>query len=387
MTDYAVMPKADYVAACDAIREKTGDTEVIKSGEIANKINDVYSVGQLSLVKESKYIYPTVSGEVIRIDDMSAVPHKVSVSKRSKNLALATEVFKNTSNYSELVEDERNCVRFVDAGDPKYTGIHFKEKTQYTLSFWYKRTKRMDPCDYGTRVLTFYYADGTRSIISVGGGYDDVDTWRQYTFTTSGGGTITHIGFDSVSYKTWLYIDVDTFQLEEGATQTAYTPYITDFSGIEVYRYGKNLINMPDNLNENTQQPTYDITDICPRDVTISLSATLAREVSAGEYDKRVRINYVVDGTTKYIFGYGEERSVATGIVPSNATSVSFTYQKLINTDGALYWKDTQLEIGTVATDYEPYKEPVEVGETFDSTPNTITLIPDTSGVILECQY
>lgn len=33
MTDYAVMPYADYEAACTAVREKTGGTEPIKSGE------------------------------------------------------------------------------------------------------------------------------------------------------------------------------------------------------------------------------------------------------------------------------------------------------------------------------------------------------------------
>ena len=43
MADYAVMPKADYLDACNAIREKTGGTDVIKSGEMGAKIRAIES--------------------------------------------------------------------------------------------------------------------------------------------------------------------------------------------------------------------------------------------------------------------------------------------------------------------------------------------------------
>ena len=45
MSDTAVMPLNDYVSACDKIREKTGKTELIKSGELAERIDDVYRKG------------------------------------------------------------------------------------------------------------------------------------------------------------------------------------------------------------------------------------------------------------------------------------------------------------------------------------------------------
>ena len=41
MADYAVMPIADYEDACDAIREKTGSTELILSGDMAHKIQEI----------------------------------------------------------------------------------------------------------------------------------------------------------------------------------------------------------------------------------------------------------------------------------------------------------------------------------------------------------
>lgn len=48
MSQYAVMPIADYTAACDTIREKTGSTEVIKSGEMPSAIDEVYAAGEQS---------------------------------------------------------------------------------------------------------------------------------------------------------------------------------------------------------------------------------------------------------------------------------------------------------------------------------------------------
>lgn len=43
LTDYVIMPGADYQDACDAIREKTGGTEMIKSGEMGGLIRGIIS--------------------------------------------------------------------------------------------------------------------------------------------------------------------------------------------------------------------------------------------------------------------------------------------------------------------------------------------------------
>lgn len=45
LTDYVIMPSADYKAACDAIREKTGKTDTLKSGELAPNISAISSGG------------------------------------------------------------------------------------------------------------------------------------------------------------------------------------------------------------------------------------------------------------------------------------------------------------------------------------------------------
>lgn len=45
MADYAVMPLADYQDACEAVREKTGSTAAITSGELAGQIRGIESGG------------------------------------------------------------------------------------------------------------------------------------------------------------------------------------------------------------------------------------------------------------------------------------------------------------------------------------------------------
>lgn len=48
MTDYVIMPGTDYQSICDATRTKTGDTAKLKSGEVADKINNLKIVKEIS---------------------------------------------------------------------------------------------------------------------------------------------------------------------------------------------------------------------------------------------------------------------------------------------------------------------------------------------------
>lgn len=48
MAEYAVMPKSDYVDACDAVREKTGGTGAIKSGQLGGFIRSIVGGGSIS---------------------------------------------------------------------------------------------------------------------------------------------------------------------------------------------------------------------------------------------------------------------------------------------------------------------------------------------------
>lgn len=74
LTNYVLMPGADYQAACDAIRAKTGKTNALKSGELASEISAIMGGGGASGDERVKYVtfmhngmelikYPVISGD------------------------------------------------------------------------------------------------------------------------------------------------------------------------------------------------------------------------------------------------------------------------------------------------------------------------------------
>lgn len=64
MAEYAVMPLADYEDACDAVREKTGGTDTIKSGELGAQIRGISGGGGSGGGGYSVVVYNFTSGGV-----------------------------------------------------------------------------------------------------------------------------------------------------------------------------------------------------------------------------------------------------------------------------------------------------------------------------------
>jgi hypothetical protein len=161
-----------------------------------------------------------------------------NVTRCGKNLATAQQVYSGASIYQELVEDERNCIRFVDsvAWKPN-TNLAFEENKQYTFSFWGKREIKQDNGYELSVFLKIYYTDGTSTVCF--GASENKNTnsntsqyihmpfgdWVYCTYTSNAGKTIQRIEGSSFHFATWLYVDVDTFQIEEGANATEYEPY------------------------------------------------------------------------------------------------------------------------------------------------------------------
>ena len=96
MSDYAVMPKADYLDACNAIREKTGGTDVIKSGEMGTKIRAISGSEDMKIVqvvvkgvdpnacsvwdvKQNAWIDYTTGGVTVNVVDYLAIKPKNQV--------------------------------------------------------------------------------------------------------------------------------------------------------------------------------------------------------------------------------------------------------------------------------------------------------------------
>lgn len=66
LTDMVIMPGADYLDACNAIREKTGSSAAIKSGELGSKIRSISGAAEPKL--QSKTVTPSATQQTVMPD-------------------------------------------------------------------------------------------------------------------------------------------------------------------------------------------------------------------------------------------------------------------------------------------------------------------------------
>ena len=55
MTDYVIMPKEDYQAICNAVRNKTDKAELIKSGDMASEIGGIDTIPKTAAIDYSDF--------------------------------------------------------------------------------------------------------------------------------------------------------------------------------------------------------------------------------------------------------------------------------------------------------------------------------------------
>ena len=174
----------------------------------------------------------------------------VAVTRCGKNLTTPQQVYKGASLYSEEVFENKNCVRFSSGATIKNSPIAFKPNTQYTVSFDVKTILRSGQTTSGTdNVFCFFYDDDTRSVIT--NIYTQTD-WVHKVLTSTVGKTVVAVGLYTFDYRSYSYVDIDSFQLEEGTTDTSYEPYqgqtytptaSGEVTGITVLTPTTNIIN------------------------------------------------------------------------------------------------------------------------------------------------
>ena len=137
------------------------------------------------------------------------------------NLATPQEVYANTNRYLETTLDGRAVVRFCAANTIKNEVLKFKENTQYTISGWFKNVKTSDGNSTPNAYASFFYSDGTSTSGTMGQNTD----WSHYAFTSTAGKTVVAVGTASYNYTSDVYVDVNTFMLNEGAEALPYSPH------------------------------------------------------------------------------------------------------------------------------------------------------------------
>jgi hypothetical protein len=323
-------------------------------------------------------------------------PKTLNAKLGSKNLTTPQQVYKGALEYSEELFENKNCVRFISAITIKNSPNAFKPKTQYTVSFDVKTVLRSGQTTSGAdAVFCFFYDDGTLSIIY--NTYTQPD-WKHKVFTSTVDKTVVAVGLTSQEYRSYSYVDIDSFQLEESSTATSYTPYITDFSSVRVTACGKNLLKNPNvhAYNYRADYKKYNSADEIFLPVgTYSISAS--KNIPTLQFwNKETKAYYTVDevvsaySTNTYYQVYDGR---ALGRVSDAVTQRYFTLKKeaLITLNSGISTGTTvqcQLELGPTVTNYEPYQgqtyTPTATGEVTGITNlyPTTTLLLDNAGVV-----
>ena len=234
------------------------------------------------------------------------------------------------------------------------------------------------------------------------------------TFTLESESEVT---FDLV--RTATLIDINThFQVESGSTPTAWTPFsnicpISGWTGANVYRTGKNLLNIHGTVYDTQKNPAdpialtnYSVIQgwaytgyVRPNNVTMTIGEdSITMTVPDGTYG--VGLIAKVKAGQKYTFSATHNGYVVCGFYTENGTNVSRTtigtaqsYTVTIPSGaeyaillvrgiaaGTVTYSNIQFESGEIASTYEPFKAsetyPItweEAGTVYGGTLNPVT--------------
>lgn len=230
---------------------------------------------------------------------------------------------------------------------------------------------------------------------------------------TASGSAILIDDVSSVSHEMRVKISSDT---------------VTDLTAVKVSRCGKNLFDINQAHNSIYSGNAYDTFSINDNVITAtsdnSTTKTVIMELFVGELpagDYILSLNAVIENTPKHnrpneIFIWKNGSNLAYSSVTktdgSYSKKIKFTLSEKAKINISFYksvhvsqetvsdtvYKVTlsniQLELGSTATDYEPYKECAEYTPNADGTVNGVTslypnttLMTDTEGVLIDCEY
>lgn len=196
----------------------------------------------------------------------------------------------------------------------------------------------------------------------------------------------------------------DVIDIEHNIPCQLTSDTVTDFSSVNVSRYGKNLLNQELLLKYFTKQDdgsysansvitTADIhrinVNLPPAVYTISVTCNTPE---GADYRPIV---YYADGTTKskWYDNPGEWMNMTFTTDGNAIAQVGFTYSSTLK-QACLKFRDFQIELGSTQTAFEEYKGEQTTTATADGTVEGITsiapsmtVLTDTEGVVINANY
>lgn len=226
MSEYVIMPKADYVAACDAIRAKTGKTDLIKSGDMEPEILGITTGGGSSA--DVRYVtFMNDDGTVklgkkaVAVGDDCAdpiargvfdTPTKESTAQYSYTFsggwATTPGGGKDSNALKEVTEDRTVYANFISA--VRYYTITFYDSDGVTVlkteSKAYGSTLSYNPIKDG-----YLFTGWVPALTTVTGNASYTASWEEsLTFAASSWATIAAKSADGTASQAWKVGDKKT---------------------------------------------------------------------------------------------------------------------------------------------------------------------------------
>lgn len=358
------------------------------------------------------------SDTAILIDDVSPVTHNMGVKVRGKNLCVdvsdRTDVFFSgspTTTYS--ITGGQIIKGFAVNGNA--TNYHITDFVNSNGTVSFKTNNASYTIGIDVRVVQGETYTVSANITGGAGGSSPI--WITFlkdglfqSYTTAQSFTVPNNCNQAILLIRPSAANTEcsfsNVQLELGTTATAYTPYVPDLTAVKVTRCGKNLLSAM-SLYQTVTNNAVPIHFKAGQKYTISFTTTYTawRLMFFGTDKNGAAFDNSKPDANKYISGMytgtigrlqhasNQSGNTLTFTCNEDCTITAITFWNVASETDKTY-SDFQLEIGSTATDYEPYKECAEYTPNADGTvegvtslyPNT-TLVTDTEGVLIDCEY
>lgn len=345
-----------------------------------------------------------VSGEVIRVDDVSPIEHSPEVKVQSKNLCSMSAFDVMYPNGSITEYDAATHTITMLSDSPGSQGQYLSPVKNlivgetYTMSFDIKGTPgKKVKCGWDKKniivTLTGEYVRHSSTIVAS----HNAEAIIFYNKATADGGL-----------SAGEYMQFDNVQIELGDTATDYTPY-ADPSTVTLTRCGKNLLPLttftytPSSSSATFTDGVLAVNGYIAA-TRISASGLVGKKLTmschtisrSGEKGGGVAIEFrdAANARISGVYHQNDLSPIFSFTVPegTNTLVVFFYASGSAETSGTAKYTKIQLEVGDSVTNHELYK-----GETYTPNANgsvdistvspTMTLFTDKPGITIDCKY
>lgn len=329
----SIHPTTHIFTDCDAVMDVTYNKDNALGDSFGNQASLENRVGETEAgVEQLTDATGSISGKAaVRIDDISSVPHEMSVKLSGKNL------YDNSTILDKLAGTSSTGYKMYQINLPNGTYTWSLQEHNFYGSGCY--VLFTDDIAYAGNTV----ADGCfESWI----GHSDSTMERYNALTRSFTVTKGYVYLAIVGTIATAIGLCETMQIESGTEATEYEPYV-DFSGLVPKK------NLYDHSTVFAKTWIESGTGECKTNSQFNSSGYIY--ISEGMTFTGNYIQYCAfyDANKIYISDIGNKSSSVqrTLTMPDNACYIRFTY-KLTITDGS----DVQIELGTETTEYEPYQ-------------------------------